>query len=174
MQANIQPKTFTEIFVHIWFTHVFNDSLNTKIAYTHTHAHSSFKTNKCHARWTNTEGIPWGSAMRRGCQPAWLWSCWRSPFIQPGKKKRYQSIKMKKRGLKKNYHVKAEIVFFIINLFTKVPTKHLPQLMRQLSSGIKNNIFGNNLEIIKIREEKIPIRINSKWLDIQAQSCKCT
>jgi len=28
--------------------------------------------------------------------------------------------------------------------------------------GLKNNIFGNNLEIIKITEEKIPIRINSK------------
>ena len=69
---------------------------------------------------------------------------------------------MKKRGFKKTSHVKAIIVFFIINLFTKVPTKHLPQLMRELSRGIKNNIFGNNLEIIKITEEKIPIRINSK------------
>lgn len=68
---------------------------------------------------------------------------------------------MKKRGFKKTSHVKAIIVFFIINLFTKVPTKHLPQLMRELSSGIKN-IFGNNLEIVKITEEKIPIRINSK------------
>ena len=38
MQANIQLKTFTEIFVHIWFIHIFNDSLNTKIAYTHTAA----------------------------------------------------------------------------------------------------------------------------------------
>ena len=56
MQTNIQLKTFTEIFVHIRLIHVFNDLLNTKIAYTY--AHSSFKTNKCHAKWTNTEGIP--------------------------------------------------------------------------------------------------------------------